>query len=198
MPMRVVLIPCAPSDWCEDGRLLGRTELALSERGIDRISDWIGELSHAGVSRLFHSPDELATMTASTLAKALRIPAKPAEELQEVDLGLWAGLTETELKSRFAKAHRELNEAPLNVSPPGGEEVAVAAERIKNELKKRLKPSGKHSVVGLVMRPLMLALARAALGETEPHEIWKARQLSTPIVIEPDQSEPALVGSTAE
>lgn len=196
--MRVVLIPCAPSDWCEDGRLLGRTELALSERGINHISAWIEELNHAGVSRLFHSPDELATMTASTLAKALKVSAKPAEELQEVDLGLWAGLTESELKSRFAKAHRELNEAPLNVSPPGGEEVAVAAERIKNGLKKRVKPNGKQAAVGLVMRPLMLALARAALGETAPHEIWKARQLSTPIVIEPDQSEPALVGSTTE
>lgn len=194
--MRIVLIPCAPTDWCEDGRLLGRTELVPTNNAA-RVADWIEPVRDAGVERVFHSPDELATATAVKLSKALRIPSKPADELQEVDLGLWAGLTETELKARFAKAHRQLNEAPLNVSPPGGEEVAVAAERIKNGLKKRVRANGSQAV-GLVMRPLMLALARAALGETSPNEIWKARELDAPIVIDPDQPAQQLVESVAE
>lgn len=196
--MRIVLIPCAPSDWCEDGRLLGRTELGLSDSGVQRAAEWIEAIRAAGVGRVFHSPDELATATAAQISQALQIPAKPADELKEVDLGLWAGLTETELKARFSKAHRQLTEAPLNVSPPGGEEVAAAAERIKNGLKKRVRPNGKQSAVGLVMRPLMLALARAALGETAPNEIWKAREMSAPIVIEPDQGAPELVGSVLD
>lgn len=194
--MRVVLIPCGPSDWCADGRLLGRTELGLSDSGAQRAAGWIDELRAAGLGKVFHSPDELATATAAQISQALQIPAKPADELKEVDLGLWAGLTETELKARFAKAHRQLTEAPLNVAPPGGEEVAAAAERIKNGLKKRVKPNGKNTkAVGLVMRPLMLALARAALGETAPNEIWKAREMSAPIVIDPDQRAPVLAGS---
>ena len=36
----------------------------------------------------------------------MSVPAKSLEALVEVDVGLWAGLTETQLKNRFPSAHR--------------------------------------------------------------------------------------------
>lgn len=181
--MKVVLIPCGKTAWREQGRLLGRVELNLAEAGNAEVSDWISTLRPLGLSKIFHSPDELATGTAKRIAAALDIPSKSAADLHEVDIGLWAGLTETELKARYAKAHRQLVEAPLNVSPPGGEELKSAAERVSNGLRKKLKKNGKDAI-GMVMRPFSLALARCALGELPPEKLWEAQRGDAPIVIE--------------
>ena len=181
--MRVVLIPCGETEWVNDGRLLGRVELTLTPVGEQHAAAWIEHLRVSGLKRIFHSPDELAARTAKILSAALGIPAKADAELAEVDVGLWTGLTDGELKSRFAKAHRQLNETPLNVSPPNGERLSEASERITAAVKKRIKKNGRDAV-GLVLRPFALALARAALGELELSDVWEAREERNPVTIQ--------------
>ncbi|MBN2446094.1 MAG: histidine phosphatase family protein [Phycisphaerae bacterium] len=181
--MKVILIPCGTTEWRRDGRLLGRAALTLSEAGQQEALGWLDSLRPLGLTRIYHSPDDLATMTAKILAAALDIPTKSATELHEVDIGLWSGLTEAEFKRRYAKAHRQLLESPLNVSPPGGEELSEAAERVRAGLCKRLKKDAKETV-GVVMRPFSFALARCALGELPPAGVWEGRQANGPIAIE--------------
>lgn len=194
--MKVVLIPCGPTNWSAQGRLLGRVELSLSDAGRERLGDWAAQLKPHGLARIMHAPDELSTHTAKMLAGKLDVATRAASELHEVDIGLWAGLTESELKARYAKAHRQLVESPLSVSPPGGEELKTAAERVSTALRKRLKRNGKETV-GFVMRPFSLALARCALGELEPKQLWAAQQTNDPVVIEPAAA-PATTDKTAE
>jgi broad specificity phosphatase PhoE len=182
--MKVVLIPCAPTEWHDEGRLLGRTELPLTTEGADRCSEWSSTLRLHSIQKIYHSPDELATQTAGLIANPLGVPVKPLDALEEIDVGLWAGLTERELKTRFASAHRELCEAPLNVHPPSGERVGDAASRLKTCLRKRVKPNGK-ATIGLVLRPLSFAVARCTLESGELSRVWEVAQRATdPIVIE--------------
>ncbi len=189
--MKIVLIPCGATEWCGEGRLLGRSNLSLSDAGAAQAAQWVDVLRPLELARIYHSPDELAKRTAKILGAALDVSTRVEPELAEVDLGLWAGLTEAELKSRFAKAHRQLVDAPLNVSPPGGEQVADAAERVVDWLRRRLKRNGKETV-GLVMRPLSRALARCALGELEIAGVWDARRERDPVVIEREQAQAAV------
>jgi broad specificity phosphatase PhoE len=192
MNPKVVLIPAATTEWCEQGRLLGRAELEPSDAGLRKLAAWAEELRPLALTRIFHAPDTLSTSTARQLAGALDIVAKSDSALSEVDLGLWAGLTETELKSRYAKAHRQLRESPFTVSPPGGEEVAEAADRLRETLRKRLKRTKGR--VGIVLRPLSFALARTVLGESAPREVWSARESLGPIVIDGQQAQTAVSG----
>jgi probable phosphoglycerate mutase len=193
MDPKVILIPCAASEWRGQGRLLGRAELDVAPAGMAELSDWVNELRPLALSRIFHSPDALAKATAQYIGNALDVSVKADSGLREVDLGLWSGLTETELKSRYSKAHRQLREAPLTVSPPGGEEVGLAAERLAEVLRKRVKRNGKP--IGIVLRPLSFALARVAFGEAEPKAIWSAREAAGPIVINREQAQTAVSGS---
>ncbi|MFH1748233.1 MAG: histidine phosphatase family protein [Planctomycetota bacterium] len=185
--MKVVLIPCASTEWHEAGRLLGRVELHATSAGEDRCCEWIGELQTLGLAQLFHAPDDLATRTAKLLGRQLLVPTKAIDGLAEVDVGLWAGLTEDQLKSRYASAHRELCESPLNVSPPGGESLGAADLRLKAFLKKQTK-RGDNGPVGLVLRPVSFAMARCMLEGRESKAVWEtAQHMEHPVVIDLDQ-----------
>jgi len=182
--VKVALIPCAFSDWRQQGRLLGRVELTPSLGAQAQYEAWGAQLRSAGLSRIFHAPDELSRDTALFIGRFLNVPAKALDSLTEVDLGLWAGLTETELKQRYPKAHRQLLESPLNVSPPGGEEFGAAVARLRATLRKRIKPNGREHL-GLVLRPLTLAMARYLLQGAPPHSIWETSQRAAePIVVD--------------
>lgn len=182
--MKVALIPCGTTEWHDAGRLLGRVELPLTEGGTQQCAQWAEQLQPLGIRRLLHAPDELAKQTAACLARRLSVPAKPLDDLVEVDVGLWAGLTETQLKSRFPSAHRQLCEAPLNVHPPGGEDLSAAAARLNTCIRKQVRKNGEE-VLGLIMRPFSFALARCAFERRDQAGIWEtARSASEPIVIE--------------
>jgi broad specificity phosphatase PhoE len=182
--MKVALIPCGVTDWRQQGRLLGRAELEPAPGAESQIVAWCEQLRLAKLDRIFHAPDGLSKATAQYIARQLNIPTKTLSALVEVDLGLWAGLTEEELKKRYAKAHRQLVDSPLNVSPPDGEDFSDAANRLRACLKKRIKPNGKEAI-GLVMRPLTFAMARYVLEGGEHARIWETSQSEVePVVIE--------------
>lgn len=186
--MKVALIPCATTEWCDEGRLLGRVELQSTSDGQRRCADWVEQLRGVALARIYHSPDGLAAETAELLGRRLSIPVKPLDDLVEVDVGLWAGLTESQLKSRFASAHRQLCDSPLNVQPPEGETFSAAEKRVRKCIKKRIRKNGKTSV-GLVLRPLSLAMAHCALQGTEPTGIWETAQLvREPVVVDCDRA----------
>jgi len=182
--MKVALIPCGPCEWSEEERLLGRVELPLGPNGTATCERWAEQLAPLALGRIFHAPDELARSTARVLSERLGVVAKPLDALTEVDLGLWSGLTETQLKTRFASAHRRLTEEPLTVQPPDGESLREAAERLRTCLSRRIKPNGKKAV-GLVLRPFLFALARCTLEHSELSDTWAAvREAGEPAIVD--------------
>src|SRR5262249_44666308 len=133
---------------------------------------------------IYHSPDELATKTARIVAQALGVKTRKLADLAEVDMGLWAGLTDDELKKRYASAHHELTEAPLHVSPPEGEDLAAAGVRLSSALQRLLKKNGM-AAIALVERPVSLALTRRVLQGGAESQIWdEAREISSPVIVE--------------
>ncbi len=182
--MKVVLIPCGMTAWDDEGRILGRVELSLTPAGNEECGKWARQLSDLGLKRILHAPDELASRTAGLVARQLSLPTKSLDNLVEVDVGLWAGLTESQLKTRYASAHRELCEAPLNVNPPGGESLSTAAERLNSCVGKQIKKNST-TAIGLVLRPFSLALAKCALEGADMSNVWElSRGVREPVVVE--------------
>lgn len=181
--MKLALIPCGGTEWHDEGRLLGRVELPLTAAGQKNCRDWARRLKSEGLERILHGSDELATRTAEAVARVLAVPTKAVDELIEVDLGLWTGLTDAELKTRFASAHRELCESPLNVVPPDGESLSAATKRLTASLRKQTRRKAGQTI-GVVLRPLSLALMRCALEGRDPTEVWEMMQhAAEPVVL---------------
>ncbi len=191
--MKIVLFPTAASEWRSKGRLLGRVELSPTEAGLAQCGDWADEVSELGVKAIYHAPDELSAVTAETLGKHLDAARKAVEGLLEPDVGLWAGLTDAQLKARFAKAHRNLSEAPLNIRPPEGEPFSKALERLEAAIRKQIGRNGIPAI-GFVLRPLALAMVRSCFEENGATEIYEmTRDEDLPRVFEADAfPQPAL------
>lgn len=187
--MKIILIPCGATEWHESGRLLGRAEVSLTGDGRSRLDQWVELLRAAGPARIFHSSDELASETAKVLAEQLDISAKALPDLDEVDVGLWAGLTEEQLRARYTSAFRQLCDAPMSVSPPEGETLADATTRLTGCLHRKVSRNGQPALA-FVLRPLALAIARCELEGRPFSELWEeAKQVEGPIVI--DCAQPA-------
>lgn len=182
--MKVALIPCAACEWRAEGRLLGRTELEALPGARARCESWLEILRPLQLARLLHGPDGLSRQAAEWIAAGLRTKTKELAELEEVDVGLWAGLTETQLESRFESAYHELKEAPLNVNPPGGEGLHDAVRRLRRMLRKRIPPYAKASV-GLVLRPVALGMVRWLLSGSAAGSIWETiTSVDAPIIVD--------------
>jgi len=177
--MKIVLVPCGSSEWHEQGRVLGRAALSLSVTGRVQVQAWSVVLAEFGLRRLLCGPDELTTETARLLGGRLGVAVRSDAALDEVDFGLWAGLTDAELRNRFATARRELQDAPLHVQPPQGEPLEQAAARL-------WLVRGDVSGTGFVLRPWALALVRHRLGGVTETGIWAAREASAPVTMEYD------------
>lgn len=180
--MKVVLVPCGLRSWLRSERLLGRTELSTDPEIAPRLGVWAQELRALGVARVWHSPDELARQTAKSLARHLGVGTRAVGALAEVDVGLWAGLTVEQLRARFTSAHRQLMEAPLSVTPPEGENLGAAAQRIFSVVSRLVRRNGAPTLA-LVLRPLALALARHALEGGEESSIWDNSCVDEPVTI---------------
>ncbi len=180
--MKVALVPTLPTAWRRAGRLLGRAELSPESEACE---PWVAALEPLLLAVILHAPDELSARTAQVLAGELGIATRAVPELVEVDLGLWAGLTDADLRSRFSRAHRGLRDDPLRVSPPGGEPLEQAAGRIERALRRHvLRRRGTDAA--LVLRPLALAMARCILTGEPLTDLWDtAAHIDSPVVVEP-------------
>jgi broad specificity phosphatase PhoE len=182
--MKIVLVPCAVTEWRQEGRMLGRVELSMADGAEQQCLAWADRLRQEGVEKIYYSPDELAATTARLLGGALDVPVKEVDHLAEVDVGLWAGLPEEELRKRYASTHEVLCDSPLNVSPPEGEDLCVADVRLRAGMLKVLKRNGKQAIA-IVLRPLAFAMVRRAIEGGDASVIWETTQeADAPVTIE--------------
>ena len=191
--MKVILVPCVASEWREAGRLMGRVQLPAASAAENGCGQWAAVLRQYSVTQIIHGPDELCSRTAKLLAKQIGASHRKLAALDEIDMGLWAGMTVDQLEARFATAHDELRNAPLNVAPPEGEPFSDALARIRKALTAKLNKNGQPAI-GVVLRPFSLALAKFALSpNASENDIWfDATETAAPIVIDPQATSVAI------
>ena len=160
----LVLIPWASTGWQASGRLASRTPLPLSDEGRAQAAAWGDALAARELVTLYSSEEQSSMETASLVVERSEAKRKYTEALDEIDFGLWEGLTETQLSDRFPKLFKTWVEDPRSVSIPDGEELGKAAVRIKAALRQIVRKH-RNGAVGVVLGPTVLALGRCELEQ---------------------------------
>jgi len=166
-PATVYLVASGPTVWQRDERLQGNTDLPLSPEGTDRVAEAAAHQPLPDELRVVYTaPDEASRQTAAALAAEAHARVRPIEELEEMDLGLWQGMRQSELADRYAKAFGQWQTEPASVAIPQGESLQDAADRVRKVFDRLLDRHGDEPFA-VVLRPILFGLARRYLrGES--------------------------------
>ncbi|MFQ5490327.1 MAG: histidine phosphatase family protein [Phycisphaerae bacterium] len=158
----IVLVPWANTDWGEAGRMAARTPLPLNDSGLKQAAEWANELAGRELRAVYCAEEATSKQVAQLLASRAEVRLKTVSTLEEVDVGLWEGLTSAQVESRFPKIYKRWLEDPSGVCPPDGELLGDAAQRVYQAITKIAR---KHngSSVAVVLGPIALAATRSQL-----------------------------------
>jgi broad specificity phosphatase PhoE len=95
------------SDWNAANRFQGHSDRPLTELGRRQAEALAGKLeSHAALTAIYSSPLARAYETASIVGARLGLQPTPVDDLREVDVGGWSGLSRSEVEARYPDAFR--------------------------------------------------------------------------------------------
>lgn len=165
------LVRCGETTWSDDGRLVGSSDLPLSDAGRAAVRADAARLDRGEVATIYHPADEAAIETAQIIGRALGAKPKVAPELADPHLGLLEGLTEQQFAERFPKRYKQWLEDPLSVSPPEAPDVMASRDQLFAAVAKLLRRS-RRGEVAMVMQTQGMGLLQCWLAQRPAREMW--------------------------
>ncbi|WP_286054831.1 histidine phosphatase family protein [Actinomycetospora termitidis] len=130
----LVFVRHGETEWHAENRYAGRTDVALTARGVEQAGALATWAAGAGPDLVLSSPLSRARRTAEPAAAAAGCPLVVEAGLVEVDFGAGDGLTRDEMADRFPDALAAFLAAPSSHPFPGGERGDVAVTRARRVL----------------------------------------------------------------
>jgi alpha-ribazole phosphatase len=173
--IRVYLVRHGQTLWNAEGRYQGKMDSALSPLGRSQAARLARALAGAPFAAIYSSPLVRAWDTALVIAAPHRLPVVPVEELHEIFLGAWEGLTEGEITRRFGDVIARRRRDPERVVPDGGESLAQVQARATRAIEGILARHDDATIAvvahGAVNKMILLSALDA------PHSAyWRIRQ----------------------
>lgn len=168
----LVVVSAAQTSWRAQGRFAGDTDLPLNEQGHRQAVADAHALAELEPVLVYAAPEQATRQTADIVAHELNIKVKALNELREMDLGLWEGLTTDDFRDRFAKVYRQWRHEPMSIEPPEGEAVAHVAVRLCKGLAKIVKRAQGQTVV-LALGQFAYAIVRCRLSDRCYERFWE-------------------------
>jgi probable phosphoglycerate mutase len=187
MATRAVLIEAGPTPWDVEGRIVGNSSLPLTAEAMDVIRHLLDGVAGPVDSIYYAAANEACQQVAGLISKKFAIRARDIRDLDEVRLGLWQGLFPDAVRARFPTVYPQWEAQPLLVTPPDGEPLEEAIQRIRTPLNRILRKNMDLTVV-LVLRPMAFQIVRGIMQKQSSVQIaghLHERQAIATIEIDP-------------
>lgn len=119
--MKLYLIRHGETEYNQTFRFLGRTDIGLSETGIQQAESLSAQLHAQAIKAIYSSDMVRAKQTADIIAMPHGLEVKRITDLREIDFGAWEGLTYDELVEMDREYFEAWVDDPLCNDIPGGE-----------------------------------------------------------------------------
>jgi broad specificity phosphatase PhoE len=145
-----------------EGRLQGRVDLELSERGLDQASRVADRFAGSTITNVYSSPLVRARQTAAAIAAVCGCEVEVDDRLIELDYGEWDGRPLSEMRSMRATGWL----TDPDFAPPGGESLVAVTKRVESFCRDRLASASGRAVAVSHVSPIKAAVTWA-LGVDE-------------------------------
>lgn len=161
------LIRHGQTDWNDEGRYQGRTDSTLDAIGQAQAARLAAALSRALLTAVYTSALSRARATAEAIAAPHALPIIVVEQLGEVALGAWEGMTAAEIREQFGPDVLDRRLEDPHFAPPGGETLAALQARALRAVREIVgrHPGETVAVVahGAINKTIVLAVLGAPL-----------------------------------
>ena len=113
----------------KENRFAGRTDEELHAEGVEQIRQVGDRLVNKNISNVFCGPCRRTAQSAKILGSILQVPFSPLEELDEINIPHWDGLTKDEIRQEFGDEYPTWLNSPQTFSLPGCETLKKVQER---------------------------------------------------------------------
>jgi len=128
-------------------RFIGRTELPLTPHGKEQITSLGKVLAGHSFDRLICSPLSRCQESGEILSRTLGTTIETENDISEIDLGAWEGLTVAEVKSEFPEEYEKRGENLAGYRPRDGESFSDLHDRVWPALLRVIEATTSASAV---------------------------------------------------
>jgi len=180
MSLRLLLLRHGETAWNRERRYQGWTDTPLSAEGLVQAEAAARELKEHAFAAVYASPLQRARDTAAAIAAphGLQVQTDPA--FKELGFGQWEGRTLDEARAGFPTIYDGWAKTPHLFSPPGGESLAQARERVLAGLE-RLRTGHPDEIVCLVAHGIPVRILILEVLGLPLERIWSLHSAPTGI-----------------
>ena len=180
MSLRLLLLRHGETAWNRERRYQGWTDTPLSAIGLTQAEAAARELKEHAIAAVYSSPLQRARDTAAAIAAPHGLEVETDPAFKELGFGEWEGLTLDEARARDRALYERWATTPHLASPPGGETLAEARERVLAGLA-RLRAGHRDDVVCLVAHGIPVRILILEVLGLGLDRIWSLHSAPTGI-----------------
>jgi len=113
----------------KENRFAGRTDEELHVDGKDQIMQVGEQLKNNNISTIYCGPANRTVQSAALLGALLKVPVFPREELDEINIPHWDGLTKDEIRQKHGDEYPTWLNSPQTFSLSGCETLKQVQDR---------------------------------------------------------------------
>ena len=144
---QVLLVNHGETDWSQDQRFVGVSDVPLSARGRQQAARLAEYLATAPITAIYSSPLQRALETAAAVAAPHRLQPIVSEGLREMSFGDWEGRTRADVMAEYPAVFGAWTRDPSTVRTPHGETVHEVANRASAAIKEIARAHAGEPVV---------------------------------------------------
>ncbi|MCS6831227.1 MAG: histidine phosphatase family protein [Armatimonadota bacterium] len=135
--LRLFLVRHGETDWNQQMRFQGQTDVALNARGIEQAEAIAHRLHNQPIQAIYSSDLRRSLQTAQIIARYHNLYPIPDADLRELCYGVWEGMSRDEiLASEWAELFEKYLQDSLRYRPPGAEYPEQILERSRRVLQR--------------------------------------------------------------
>lgn len=111
-------------------RFIGQSDVAMTAHGHEQLENIAGYLMDFSLERVCTSPLLRCRQSAEIIGSAVGCMPEVVEELSEIALGTWEGLTVADVQQQYPGEYEARGKDMTGYRPPGGESFADLFQRV--------------------------------------------------------------------
>ncbi len=163
------------TDWNLQGKVQGKQDSQLTKLGLKQAELLANRLMGENIEVIYSSGLQRAISTASIIADKLNLPYFCNDALNEINFGLWEGLTNEEILKEYPAELRTWRNSPHKSTIPGGEKLALAQKRAVDFVRTLVSDSTGKNIL-LVSHATIIKLLLMHILEMELYNYYRLKQ----------------------